>query len=251
MKSKNIFFATCVSMVCISKILPMLVTTKQISRSIFYSSKLYKSSNIPVGTSWVMLDDKDMNVKSKRDMQEIHDDIKKMGLMKCANSNTKLNIIDCCESDICCSKAFLLARMKNIQSQQKSCAIKDKFLRSIAKKGQLLYLQDIQNTYQQLMKYRVILNVCDDADQQKCEEIYATIRDINVCLFAQARVIIEDNFDDWQQSGFKMTPVVESMRAIRDAMNELCKNERLYRDGIKDQKFYLLYKSSLADYSII
>src|SRR5438445_121846 len=151
MKSKNIFFATCVSMVCISKILPMLVTTKQISRSIFYSSKLYKSSNIPVGTSWVMLDDKDMNVKSKRDMQEI----------------------------------------------------------------------------------------------------YATIRDINVCLFAQARVIIEDNFDDWQQSGFKMTPVVESMRAIRDAMNELCKNERLYRDGIKDQKFYLLYKSSLADYSII
>ena len=96
------------------------------------------------------------------------------------------------------------------------------------------------------MKYRVILNeLCDDADQQKYEEIYATIRDINVCLFAQARVIIEDSFQDWRQSSFKMTPEVENIRAIRNAMNELYESERLFGGCIVDWK--ALYKCSLAD----
>jgi len=232
----------------------MLVTTKRMPRFTVDNSKLYKTYKFPVGTSWITLKDNDVYLKSKKNIQEIHDDIQKIGVMKCANNDITLDFhssdMYCCQSDACCSRAFLLMRLKNIQSQQKACAIKDKFLTNIEKEGQLLYLQDIQNTYQQLMKYRVVLNeFCDDADQHKREEIYTMIRSINLCLFDQARVIIEDSFEIWKKNNFKMTSEIEHIRGIRDSMNELYESERLFGDWIVDWK--ALYKHSLADYDIM
>ena len=122
-------------------------------------------------------------------------------------------------------------------------AIKDRFLKSLGKKGRCVYLEDIKEKYIQLAKYRVLLNeFCGKADWQKRLELYVVINNINICLFNQAQVIIEDSFERWKQDNFKMTPEIESVHSIRADINEWHKNEQEYSDEIVDEQSKANYK---------
>lgn len=241
MKIQNLFFAACVSMMVVSPMHSMLVTTQRVPCLTSQSLKKYKSFQIPIGNSSLTFHGDEIPVR----IQEIYDEIKDISAMKCANkylTDPGING-DVCSSDICCGRAFFLAMQKNIQAQQEMNAIKDRFLKSLGKKGRCVYLEDIKEKYIQLAKYRVLLNeFCGNAYQQERLKLYVMINNINVCLFNQAQVIIEDSFERWKQDNFKMTPEIESVRSIRADINEWHKNEQEYSDEIVDEQSKANYK---------
>ncbi len=223
MKVQNLFFMMCVSMIFVS-IHPMLITTQRISNNFFNVQKRNNSKpfNISVGKGSITFDVNEGY--TSRDLPKIYDNIKKLGAIKCAhksftNPNSIGRNIFFCESDKCCGAAFFLAMQKNVAAQQRSYAIKDRFLKTVdscfisdgseiipIKDGRHVYLQNIESTYRQLIKYRVILHeFCSNIRWEKRLELYDMIKNINICLFNQAQVIIEDGFECWKQDHFKVT----------------------------------------------
>ena len=253
MKIQNIFFVICASMILVPGTYSMVVTTKRVSNAFFNVQKRYNSRpfDISVGRKYISMEVDEQY--TSRDLPEIYNNIKKLGAINCANksfftsSYSMGRDIFFCDSDTCCGKASFFAMQKNVRAQEELSAIKKKFLKTIAKKGEVTSLREIEEMYESLIKFRVVLNeFCGDTYWGKRLELYEMIKNINLCLFNQAQVILEDTFEQSMQNDFKMTSTLKEICDIGDSINEWHKNEQEYSDAIADERFKHLYKIALV-----
>ena len=255
MKDKNVFFVLCGSMMFVSATRAMQLTARRVPKALFNVQK--RNNSRPVEKDAVLLG-YEVQVGSDsvfiyadettKKLPEIYDNIKKLGAKKCANFSAEQVLkADACHSPICCGRAFLLGNQKNIQAAKGVHAIKDRFFLEVAKKGRVVYLQDIKERYTDVVRYRVMLNeFYGTTDRQKCLVLYSMIYYINACLFNQAQVILEDSFDNWKEEHFKMTPEIDSLRSIRVDINAWHENEQKYKDAIVDEQAKEDYRNALV-----
>jgi hypothetical protein len=224
---------------------PMLTTTTHAPKAFFKTQKMSKTFLVPVGKSSFSFDGDILPLN----IEEIHNDIKEIGRIKCTAQDFTKSIYGC-SSNICCKGAAFLAMQKNIQAAQRSHAIKGKFLKSIGKKDK--YLEEIEEIYLRLSKYRILLNEfgSNNLGEKEHLELYTMLGIINDCLFAQARIIVEDSFENWKDKKFTMTSTIKNIRDIRNDINAWHSNEKEYRDNIQDEKLKKLYEEGLVGYGI-
>jgi hypothetical protein len=244
MKIQNPFFVICVSMMFVPVTHSMLINTKCMPNIVFKVQKRNSSlSEIRFGKHSIFFDRNEL-IK----WPEMYDYIKKLGAKKCVNFSAEQVLeADYCHSPICCGRAILLGYQKNVYAARTAQAIRNKFLRTVAKKGKVAYLQDIKERYIDVVKYRIMLNeFYNNTDRQKRLQLYSMTFNINACLFNQAQVILEDSFEDWKKNHFKITPEIETLRSIRTDINEWYENEKQYKDGIVDEQAKEDYKNALV-----
>lgn len=232
---------------------PMLITTKRVPKTFFATQKRNKPFTIKVGRSSVDFNG-DIFPFNIKDMQDVHNDLQKIGAAKCPNKifsdkeNRAVPVF--CSSDPCCCLAEFLTLQKNIEAQKRSHTIKTNFLKTIEKEDK--YLGEIEDSYENLIRYKILLiEFCNSNHlAEKRLELYKMIKRINLCLFAQARIIVEDSFEDWKKNNFRMTPTIKCIRYAKENINEWHTNEREYCKSIKNKELQHLYASATVGQNI-